>query len=177
MFLLFFLSLSLTMSQSRTAEITSIEPVSKNDLVQPTQLIMDNASMSSTTSSSSDSNNLSSPNTSSIYSDQLLDHSHLKPGKQASLLSYDQTLTMYRENAKKTNNPDIQCDFALFLLEAAEDPAEAEKILKQLSLKGHPNAQYQLGKLYNADASTKKSKAFQLFVQASKRDHRDATFQ
>lgn len=176
------------MSQSRVAEITSIEPLGKpmHELQPTNQLtaIMDNASLSSSTSSSSDSNNLSSPNT-SIVSDQLLDHTHLKPGKHASLLSYEQTLSMYRENAKKTNNPDIQCDFALFLIDAGHHSeqqashyfSEAEKILKQLSLKGHSIAQYQLAKLYSGDLlKNDPSKAFQLYVQASKRDHRDASF-
>ncbi|KAI7903081.1 uncharacterized protein BX663DRAFT_569157 [Cokeromyces recurvatus] len=50
----------------------------------------------------------------------LFDHSHLKPGDKASLLSYPKTIDMYRENVKKTNDMDIQCDFAIFLVEAAK---------------------------------------------------------
>jgi TPR repeat protein len=53
-------------------------------------------------------------------SEQLLDHSHLKPGGNASLLSYATTINMYRTNAKKTNDVEIQCDFAIFLVEAAK---------------------------------------------------------
>lgn len=63
---------------------------------------------------------LSAASLMSIGSDPLLDHSHLKPGDNASLLSYSQTINMYRENAKKSNNVDIQCDFAIFLVEAAK---------------------------------------------------------
>lgn len=127
----------------------------------------------------------------SINGDQLLDHSHLKPGAKASLLSYAQTINMYRENAKKTNNPDIQCELAKFIIEAATktfDPpneeylAEAEKILKQLALKGHADAQYELAKLFAAGLLHKDKKlkpdlekAFSLFVQASKHFHADAS--
>jgi hypothetical protein len=31
----------------------------------------------------------------------ILDHSHLRPGKQAALLSHERTLELYRANAKK----------------------------------------------------------------------------
>jgi hypothetical protein len=121
---------------------------------------------------------------------QILDHSHIKPGKNASLLSYAQTITMYRKNAKRTNNPDIQCDFAKFLIEASQQQdsdsknnkeylVEAEKLLKQLSIKGHPESQYNLGKLYSMGVLNKKDKpdwdkAFNLYIQASKRNHADA---
>lgn len=37
----------------------------------------------------------------------LLDHSHLRPGNQASLLSHEQTLELYRANAKKTQDPEV----------------------------------------------------------------------
>ncbi|KAI7867140.1 hypothetical protein BDF14DRAFT_751388 [Spinellus fusiger] len=124
--------------------------------------------------------------------DQLLDHSHLKPGSQASLLSYNQTINMYRDNAKKTNSPDIQCDFAIFMVEAAksivdDDPTrteylvEAEKLLKQLAARGHAESQYYLGNLYASGLFSKKGKneldkAFPLFVQASKHHHADAAY-
>ncbi|KAF7721016.1 hypothetical protein EC973_005555 [Apophysomyces ossiformis] len=124
--------------------------------------------------------------------DQLLDHSHLKPGSKASLLSYTQTINMYRENAKKTNSPDIQCDFAIFMVEAAkpikdddttrwEYLAEAEKLLKQLAARGHAESQYYLGNLYASGLLSRKGKnefdkAFPLFVQASKHHHADAAY-
>lgn len=98
---------------------------------------------------------------------------------------------MYRENAQKTNNPDIQCDFAIFMIEAAKQLpdndtskiqylSEAEKLLKQLSLKGHAGAQYNLAKLFESGSLSKKGKpeldkAFSLYVQASKHLHVDAS--
>lgn len=128
----------------------------------------------------------------SINGDQLLDHSHLKPGAKASLLSYAQTINMYRENAKKTNSPDIQCDFAIFMVEAAkpiqdddetrwEYLAEAEKLLKQLAARGHAESQYYLGNLFASGLLSKKGKnefdkAFPLFVQATKHHHADAAY-
>lgn len=128
----------------------------------------------------------------SLTGDQLLDHSHLKPGTKASLLSYNQTINMYRDNAKKTNSPDIQCDFAIFLVEAAkpipEDDetrweylAEAEKLLKQLAARGHAESQYYLGNLFASGLLSKKGKnefdkAFPLFVQATKHHHADAAY-
>lgn len=124
--------------------------------------------------------------------EQLLDHSHLKPGNKASLLSYAQTINMYRENAKKTNNPDIQCDFAIFMVEAAkpllddeiarwEYLSEAEKLLKQLASRGHAESQYYLGNLYASGLLSRKGKnefdkAFPLFVQATKHHHADAAY-
>lgn len=98
---------------------------------------------------------------------------------------------MYRENVKKTNNPDLQCDFAIFLVEAAkseEDEAtrweylsEAEKLLKQLSTRGHAESQYYLGNLYASGILSRKNKnefdkAFPLFVQATKHHHADAAY-
>ncbi|KAL9553927.1 hypothetical protein MBANPS3_003043 [Mucor bainieri] len=142
-------------------------------------------------SSSTSNNNQNRHSVTSTQSEQLLNHSHLKPGRDASLLSYAQTINMYRENAKKTNNPDIQCDFAIFMIEAAkqlpDDDAsknqylsEAEKLLKQLSLKGHAGAQYNLAKLFESGSLSKKGKpeldkAFSLYVQASKHFHVDAS--
>ncbi|KAI8066626.1 hypothetical protein BC940DRAFT_239973 [Gongronella butleri] len=127
-----------------------------------------------------------------LGNDQLLDHSHLKPGAKASLLSYTQSINMYRENAKKTKNPEIQCDFAIFLVEAAkpvvdddttrwEYLAEAEKLLKQLASRGHGESQYYLGNLYASGLLSKKGKnefdkAFPLFVQAAKHHHADAAY-
>lgn len=114
--------------------------------------------------------------------DQLLNHSHLKPGKDASLLSYAQTITMYKESAKKTNSPDMQYEFAMFMVEASKQEPEyllqAEKSLRQLSIKGHATAQYELALLLSTGDSSKGKpeldKAFTLFVQASKHLHTEA---
>jgi hypothetical protein len=45
---------------------------------------------------------------------------HLRPGKSASLLSHDRTLELYRENAKKTNDPELIFEFAVFMIDAAK---------------------------------------------------------
>jgi TPR repeat protein len=171
---------------SETAVIVEGRPA--NDIVQNNKRLRHSEIMDSASSISSGlSTNQSKTSLSS--GEQLFDQSHLKPGKHASLLSYSQTLNMYRENAKKTNNPDIQCDFCLFLIEAGnqlgqqnEYYSEAEKQLKQLAVKGHPHAQYHLAKLYtngvfNNKKTGKPEKAFSLYVQASKRDHMDATYE
>lgn len=133
----------------------------------------------------------------STVSDPLLDHSHLKPGQNASLLSYSTTINMYRENAKKTNNMEIQCDFAIFLVEASKRLGqstdinqlnqqkayilEAEKSLKQVAMRGHSESQYYLANMYAAGLLNKTGKAdfdksFPLFVQSAKHHHPDAAY-
>ncbi|GAA6037297.1 hypothetical protein JCM8097_008669 [Rhodosporidiobolus ruineniae] len=52
---------------------------------------------------------------------QLLDQSHLTVGNMASLLSHDKTLELYRQNAKKTNDPDIQYEFCTFVMDVVAD--------------------------------------------------------
>jgi TPR repeat protein len=46
-------------------------------------------------------------------------------GSNASLLSNKQTLEMYRINAKKTNDPAVQYEFAIFMITAAQEAAAA----------------------------------------------------
>ncbi|KAI8979206.1 hypothetical protein BDF20DRAFT_974050 [Mycotypha africana] len=136
--------------------------------------------------------------------EKLLDHSHLKPGQNASLLSYDKTIHMYRENVKKTNDLNIQCDFAIFLVEAAKRSnrssisrnddkrvtihkyiVEAEKLLKQVAMRGHSEGQYYLANMYAAGLLKINNnnqhvgdfdKAFPLFVQSAKKHHPDAAY-
>ncbi len=50
---------------------------------------------------------------------------HLKPGASAALLSHDKTLELYRANAKKTNDPELIFEFAVFMIDAAKsiDPS------------------------------------------------------
>jgi TPR repeat protein len=50
----------------------------------------------------------------------LLDHSHLRPGESAALLSHNKTLELYRQNAKKTNDPELIFELAVFMIEAAK---------------------------------------------------------
>ncbi|KAI8637165.1 hypothetical protein BD408DRAFT_354256 [Parasitella parasitica] len=127
----------------------------------------------------------------SLNSEYFLNHNHLKPGNRAELLSYDKTINLYRENAKKTNDPTIQCDLAIYLYESAktnQNPKERQayiqestKILKTLSLRGHAESQYYLANIYASGATHKSGKpdfgnAFPLFVQAAKHQHADAAY-
>ena len=52
-----------------------------------------------------------------------LDHAHLRTavGTNASLLSTGKTLEMYRANVKKTNDPAIQYEFAIFMVNTAQE--------------------------------------------------------
>lgn len=56
-----------------------------------------------------------------------LDNAHLRGavGTNASLLSTRKTLDMYRANVKKTNDPTIQYEFAVFMINAANEAAAA----------------------------------------------------
>ncbi|KAI9478442.1 MAG: hypothetical protein EXX96DRAFT_650755 [Benjaminiella poitrasii] len=205
----------------------------QTDIIPPldmSTLAIGDTSKSTTSSSPPPTQtSLSAQNThSDSTGDQLLDHSHLKPGEKASLLSYAKTINMYRENARKTNNMDVQCDFAIFLVEAAKrlqastQPAlsfsassnssestlegdafrvvttddnkqqqeqrqayilEAEKLLKQVAMRGHSEAQYYLANMYAAGLLNNKTagkpdyeKAFTLFVQSAKHHHSDAAY-
>ena len=109
---------------------------------------------------------------------------HLRPGKEAALLSHDRTLELYRENAKKTNDPELIFEFAVFMIDAAKsmvppdsdtasthgvNPAaladrkeeltkEATALLKRLADRGHPDAQYFLADCYANGIGTVRGK-------------------
>ena len=135
----------------------------------------------------------------------ILDHSHLRPGNQASLLSHERTLELYRANAKKTQDPDLQFEFAVFMIDASKSmpiPAqtlgnvmeveraverredlirEATSLLKRLADRGHPQSQYFLADCYANGIGTFKNKqdfdcAYSLFVLAAKHNHADAAY-
>ncbi|KAF8215827.1 hypothetical protein K438DRAFT_1901638 [Mycena galopus ATCC 62051] len=135
----------------------------------------------------------------------ILDHSHLRPGTQAALLSHERTLELYRANAKKTQDPDLQFEFAVFMIDASKSlpiPAEtagnvmeveraqekreelireATSLLKRLADRGHPASQYFLADCYANGIGTVKSKqdfdrAYPLFVLAAKHGHPDAAY-
>ena len=57
-----------------------------------------------------------------------LDNAHLRSavGDSASLLSTRKTLEMYRANVKKTNDPTLQYEFAVFMINAAQELAVSE---------------------------------------------------
>ncbi|XP_006454294.1 hypothetical protein AGABI2DRAFT_189560 [Agaricus bisporus var. bisporus H97] len=135
----------------------------------------------------------------------LLDHSHLRPGKQAALLSHERTLELYRANAKKTQDPDLQFEFAVFMIDASKSlpippntpgnllvveralekredlVREATSLLKRLADRGHPASQYFLADCYANGIGTVKGKqdfdkAYPLFVLAAKHGHPDAAY-
>ncbi|EST05039.1 Sel1-like protein [Kalmanozyma brasiliensis GHG001] len=121
----------------------------------------------------------------SVASGPLLDHSHLKVGQKASLLSHGKTLELYRLNAKKTNDPNLIYELAVFMVDAAktmgteEDGAapvaavngpnkvetqkeelmkEATGLLKKIADRGHPDAQYFLADCYANGIGTRTGK-------------------
>lgn len=135
----------------------------------------------------------------------ILDHSHLRPGNQASLLSHERTLELYRANAKKTQDPALQFEFAVFMIDASKTwpippntPGnlldvekaldrrenlihEATALLKRLADRGHPASQYFLADCYANGIGTSKNKqdfdrAYPLFMLAAKHGHPDAAY-
>ncbi|CAG8579036.1 15317_t:CDS:2, partial [Acaulospora colombiana] len=114
----------------------------------------------------------------------LLDQSHLQPGVKAALLSNEQSLALYRANAKKSSNPEMVFEFAAFMLEASKSvvvpPADAtysnqleidranEKregyikeamgLLKKIADRGHVLAQYTLADCYSNGIGTIKGR-------------------
>lgn len=135
----------------------------------------------------------------------LLDHSHLRPGKEANLLSHERTLELYRANARKSNDPDVQFEFAVFMIDASKSlplpPAtggnqlEIEKVeekreeltregvqlLKRLADRGHGEAQYFLADCMANGIGTHRSRqdfdrAYPMFVLAAKHGHADAAY-
>lgn len=135
----------------------------------------------------------------------ILDHSHLRPGKQAALLSHERTLELYRANAKKTQDPDLQFEFAVFMIDASktlpipiptpgnvmevekaiekreELIREATALLKRNADRGHMPSQYFLADCYANGIGTHKNRqdfdrAYPLFVLAAKHGHPDAAY-
>lgn len=130
-------------------------------------------------------------------------YGHHKPGNLASLLSYEDTLEMYRQNAKKSQDPSTQLDFAKYLIEIAvsmrvspEDFAakkardslmqEGIKWVKKLASSGisigkpaHAESQYFLAECHGNGLfglQVDHDRAFSLYVQASKQNHTAATY-
>ncbi|KAM0281928.1 hypothetical protein ACHAQH_003274 [Verticillium albo-atrum] len=125
-------------------------------------------------------------------------------GNNASLLSAQKTLEMYRQNVKKTTDLSIQYSFAVFLISTAqeqgldwEEPArkkgddqikgspqelvkEAKQILQKLSSAGYPFAQYYLADGYASGLFSKGkedyNQAFPLFVLAAKHGHAESGY-
>lgn len=124
-------------------------------------------------------------------------------GANASLLDTKKTLEMYRANVKKTNDPAIQYEFAIFMVNAAKDAMAAEQassdrpvtprpdsavemikearsILQKLADRAYPFAQYYLADGYFSGLFHKDKpdydRAFPLFVAASKHGHAEAGY-
>jgi len=100
---------------------------------------------------------------------------------------------MYLANVKKTGNATVQYEFALFLLDSIQNRSTvstemtpehlrkaAKSILRRLSDRSHPHAQYYLGDGYASGLFSKGSedydRAFPLFVAASKHGHVEASY-
>ncbi|KAL8681447.1 MAG: hypothetical protein Q9186_002453 [Xanthomendoza sp. 1 TL-2023] len=127
-------------------------------------------------------------------------------GNNASLLSTKKTLDMYRANVKKTNDPTIQYEFAIFMVQTAQEAStseqegldgsrsdsatsaesrmellrEARHILQKLSDRSYPFAQYYLADGYASGLFSKGKedyeRAFPLFISASKHGHAEAGY-
>ncbi|KAJ3219986.1 hypothetical protein HDU67_007719 [Dinochytrium kinnereticum] len=128
--------------------------------------------------------------------------SNVTPSLQAAMHSYGESLEMYRQNAKRSNDQQVQLDFAKFLITAAEgamesDPdqrkakrnqdmlyAESLKWVKKLATSGsgrasYPEAMFFLAECYGNGSlglTVDHDRAFNLYVQASKQSHPASTY-
>ena len=134
-----------------------------------------------------------------------LDNAQLRAavGGNVTLLDTKKTMDMYRANVKKTNDPTIQYEFAVFMVNAAAEAStelnasnpnsvnsdisspqdllrEARSILQRLSDRSYPFAQYYLADGYASGLFNKgqpdNDRAFPLFVAASKHGHAEAGY-
>ena len=139
---------------------------------------------------------LSMPYAQQVAPGASLDNSTLKSavGSNASLLDHAKTLEMYRANVKKTTDPAVQYEFAVFMVQIAMDLPpeekgpnskeemlkEARQILHKLADRGYPFAQYYLGDGFSSGLFNKGKedydRAFPLFVAASKHGHAEAGY-
>ena len=119
-------------------------------------------------------------------------------GSNASILETKKTLEMYKANVKKTQDSNVQYNFAVFLTNIAQeiiasgptygnqglDPPEllreARSILQKLADRSHPFAQYFLADGYASGLFNKDKedydRAFPLFVAASKHGHAESGY-
>lgn len=126
-------------------------------------------------------------------------------GSNAALLSSKQTLELYRQNAKKSQDPMLQYELALFMIQAVQQQdlpvagkhdspysavndaqgtrkellKEARSLLTKLA-RNLPQAQYYLADAYTSglfnNSVSENEKAFPLFVAASKHGHAEAGY-
>lgn len=127
------------------------------------------------------------------------DNSYLRSsvGNNASLLSHRQTFEMYLANVTKTDEPAIQYEFAVFMINSMREMPnvdlddsssitrqrllrESKSILQRLADRSYPFAQYYLGDGYASGLFHKGKedydRAFPLFVAASKHGHVEACY-
>ncbi|GLI78255.1 chitin synthase 4 [Penicillium ochrochloron] len=127
------------------------------------------------------------------------DNSHLQSsvGNNASLLSHKQTFEMYLANVKKTDEPAVQYEFAVFMINSMREmPAvdledstsitrqrlmrESKSILQRLADRSYPFAQYYLADGYASGLFNKGKedyeRAFPNFLAASKHGHVEACY-
>ncbi|OOQ81587.1 putative chitin synthase activator (Chs3) [Penicillium brasilianum] len=127
------------------------------------------------------------------------DNSHLRSsvGNNASLLSHKQTFEMYLANVKKTDEPPVQYEFAVFMINSMREmPAvdledstsitrqrllrESKSILQRLADRSYPFAQYYLADGYASGLFNKgkedHDRAFPNFLAASKHGHVEACY-
>lgn len=127
------------------------------------------------------------------------DNSYLQSsvGNNASLLSHKQTFEMYLANVTKTDEPAVQYEFAVFMINSMrempnvdlEDSSsitrqrlmrESKGILQRLADRSYPFAQYYLGDGYASGLFNKGKedydRAFPLFVAATKHGHVEACY-
>lgn len=125
-----------------------------------------------------------------------LDNSFLRTavGNNASLLDQSKTLELYKANVKKTSDPAVQYEFAIFMVQTAMDIPpdskgpnsredmlkEARQFLHKLADRSYPFAQYYLGDGFSSGLFNKGKedydRAFPLFVAASKHGHAEAGY-
>lgn len=128
-----------------------------------------------------------------------LDNSHLQSsvGNNASLLSHKQTFEMYLANVTKTDEPAVQYEFAVFMINSMREMPnvdlddsssitrqrlmrESKSILQRLADRSYPFAQYYLGDGYASGLFNKGKedydRAFPLFIAASKHGHVEACY-
>ncbi|CDO95015.1 unnamed protein product [Kluyveromyces dobzhanskii CBS 2104] len=119
-----------------------------------------------------------------------------------SLLSRQKTMEMYKDNVKKSKNPDVLFQYSQYMLQTAltmnpedsgeekneESPSIAEQrqqflkealhYLKKLSVKGYKDAQYLLADSYSSGVFGKQNQkeSFSLFQASAKHGHVEAAY-
>ncbi|KAJ5278329.1 hypothetical protein N7524_004482 [Penicillium chrysogenum] len=118
-------------------------------------------------------------------------------GNNASLLSHKETFEMYLANVKKTDEPTVLYEFAVFMVNSMREmPAvdledsspitrarllrESKSILQRLADRSYPFAQYYLGDGFASGLFNKgvedHDRSFPLFLAASKHGHVEACY-